>query len=67
VAVIGNPNPVRGRHIHDPEFEPLWDAIEELFPHAIEEFIALEGVSDKTKAKILWDNCARLYKLNGVR
>jgi predicted TIM-barrel fold metal-dependent hydrolase len=24
-------------------------------------------VSDKTKAKILWDNCARLYKLNGVR
>src|SRR3989475_3951801 len=30
VAVIGNPNPVRGRHIHDPEFEPLWDAIEEL-------------------------------------
>ncbi len=38
-----------------------------LFPHAIEEFVALEGVSDKTKAKILWDNCARLYKLNGVR
>src|SRR5262245_23265125 len=30
VAVIGNPNPVAGRHIHDPEFEPLWDAIEEL-------------------------------------
>jgi predicted TIM-barrel fold metal-dependent hydrolase len=38
-----------------------------LFPHAIEEFVALEGVSDKTKAKILWDNCARLYKLNGSR
>jgi predicted TIM-barrel fold metal-dependent hydrolase len=208
VAVIGNPNPVRGRHIHDPEFEPLWAAIEELevpvgfhptgqaslrddiarryldhpngrvigaaarnpmelmlafasfaaggvlerhpqlrcaflegtcgwlpwwlwrldeawekfgpgsevqisqlpsqyffrqcyvatdadekvlrqvveatgddnivvstdyphsdglFPQAIEEFVALEGVSDKTKAKILWDNCARLYKLNGAR
>ncbi|MGH7320485.1 MAG: amidohydrolase family protein [Candidatus Rokuibacteriota bacterium] len=30
VAVIGNPNPIRGRHIHDPEFEPLWDALEEL-------------------------------------
>jgi predicted TIM-barrel fold metal-dependent hydrolase len=205
VAVIGNPNPIRGRHVHDPEFEPLWDAIEELgvpvgfhptgqsslrddiarryidtpngrvigvagrnpielmmafgsmaaggvlerhpglrcaflegtcgwlpwylwrldeawekfgpgseiqisqlpsqyffrqcyiatdadekplrqvveaigddnivvstdyphsdglFPVAIEEFVRLEGVSDKTKAKILWDNCARLYKLS---
>jgi predicted TIM-barrel fold metal-dependent hydrolase len=31
---------------------------------AIEEFTRLEGVSDKTKAKILWDNCARLYKLS---
>lgn len=34
-----------------------------LFPTAIEEFVRLEGVGDKTKAKILWDNCARLYKL----
>ena len=34
-----------------------------LFPVAIEEFTRLEGVTDKTKAKILWDNCARLYKL----
>jgi predicted TIM-barrel fold metal-dependent hydrolase len=34
-----------------------------LFPHAIEEFVHLEGVSDKTKAKILWDNCARFYRL----
>ena len=30
VAVVGNPNPINGRHVHDPEFEPLWDAIEEL-------------------------------------
>ena len=30
IAVIGNPNPIHGRHVHDPEFEPLWDAIEEL-------------------------------------
>jgi predicted TIM-barrel fold metal-dependent hydrolase len=37
-----------------------------LFPHAIEEFVGLEGVSDKTKAKILWDNCARLYNLAGA-
>jgi uncharacterized protein len=34
-----------------------------LFPLAIEEFTRLEGVSGKTKTKILWDNCARLYKL----
>jgi len=32
-----------------------------LFPEAINEFIALEGISNKTKAKILWDNCAGLY------
>jgi predicted TIM-barrel fold metal-dependent hydrolase len=38
-----------------------------LFPVAIEEFVHLEGVSDKTKAKILWDNCARLYNLAGAR
>jgi len=30
VAVIGNPNPVNGHHIHDPYFEPLWQAIEHL-------------------------------------
>ena len=34
-----------------------------LFPDAINEFLALDGVGDKTKAKILWDNCARLYPL----
>jgi hypothetical protein len=30
----------------------------------IEEFVRLEGVSDKTKPKIVWDNCPRLYKLS---
>ena len=34
-----------------------------LFPRAMEEFVHLEGVSDETKAKILWDNCARFYRL----
>jgi predicted TIM-barrel fold metal-dependent hydrolase len=38
-----------------------------LFPVAIEEFVRLEGVGDKTKAKILWDNCARLYNLTAER
>ena len=30
VAVIGNPNPVNGQHIHDPCFDPLWKTIERL-------------------------------------
>ena len=30
VAVIGTPNPVNGRHLHDPEVEPLWDELERL-------------------------------------
>ncbi|MGB8265856.1 MAG: amidohydrolase family protein [Candidatus Velthaea sp.] len=30
VAIIGNPNPIGGRHLHDPYFEPLWATIEEL-------------------------------------
>ena len=30
VAVIGNPNPINGHHVHDPEFEVLWDTLEEL-------------------------------------
>ena len=33
------------------------------FPHAVEEFLEVEGVSKETKRKILWDNCARLYDL----
>jgi len=30
VAVIGNPNPINGRHLHDPYFEPLWNELERL-------------------------------------
>lgn len=33
------------------------------YPHAVDEFIELEGVAAETKKKILWDNCARLYNL----
>jgi hypothetical protein len=29
--------------------------------------VHLEGVTDKSKSKILWDNCARLYNLAGTR
>jgi len=30
VAVIGTPNPVNGRHLHDDEVEPLWNELERL-------------------------------------
>src|SRR5581483_6695151 len=33
------------------------------FPHAVDEFLALGGLSDASRRKILWDNCARLYQL----
>lgn len=33
------------------------------YPFAIEKFLAYDKVSESTKRKILWDNCARLYKL----
>jgi predicted TIM-barrel fold metal-dependent hydrolase len=34
------------------------------FPRAVDEFIELHGVSQETRRKILWDNCARLYNLS---
>lgn len=30
VAIVGNPNPVNDRHIHDPYWDPLWAEIERL-------------------------------------
>ena len=33
------------------------------FPHAVEEFLEMDGVSKESQKKILWDNCARLYGL----
>jgi len=34
------------------------------YPHAVDTFLALEGVSDSSKRKILADNCTRLYQLD---
>ena len=31
------------------------------FPHALDEFLEIEGLSDNSRKKILWDNCTRLY------
>jgi predicted TIM-barrel fold metal-dependent hydrolase len=34
------------------------------FPRGVEEFLEIGGVSDESRKKILWDNCARLYGLD---
>ncbi|MGB7951375.1 MAG: amidohydrolase family protein [Candidatus Binatia bacterium] len=33
------------------------------FPHAVEEFLEIDRVSQESLQKILWDNCTRLYGL----
>jgi predicted TIM-barrel fold metal-dependent hydrolase len=33
------------------------------FPHALDEFFAIDGLSETSRRKILWDNCARLYNV----
>lgn len=35
------------------------------YPDAVNIFLEMEGFNTETKTKILWDNCARLYKLSG--
>jgi predicted TIM-barrel fold metal-dependent hydrolase len=41
-----------------------WPHDDSAYPHATDQFLALEGLSDDNKRKILWDNCARLYHLD---
>lgn len=41
-----------------------WPHDDAAYPQAIASFLELEGVSDTSKRKILWDNCARLYGLS---
>lgn len=33
------------------------------FPHAIDEFLGIDGLSDSSRRKILWENCAHLYDI----
>ena len=40
-----------------------WPHDDSAYPHAIDEFLALPGLDDEARRKILWDNCARLYGL----
>ncbi|MPZ14895.1 MAG: amidohydrolase family protein [Chloroflexi bacterium] len=35
------------------------------FPEAFEHFMAIPGVSDDSRRKVLWTNCARLYGITG--
>jgi predicted TIM-barrel fold metal-dependent hydrolase len=39
-----------------------WPHDDSRYPHALETFLALP-IAAESKKKILWDNCARLYKL----
>jgi predicted TIM-barrel fold metal-dependent hydrolase len=32
------------------------------YPHAVETFLAQDGVSDESKRKILWDNAIEFYR-----
>lgn len=40
-----------------------WPHDDSRYPHAIDGFLELPHLSSESKRKILWDNCARLYKL----
>jgi len=40
-----------------------WPHDDSGYPHAMDGFLALPGLSDASRRKILWDNCARLYGL----
>ncbi|MEE9285901.1 MAG: amidohydrolase family protein, partial [Dehalococcoidia bacterium] len=33
------------------------------YVHALEDTVNLEGVSEQTKRKMMWDNAARLYAI----
>ncbi len=35
------------------------------YPHGIDTFLALPGVSAESKRKIMWDNCLKLYGFEG--
>ena len=40
-----------------------WPHDDSRFPHAIDQFLAMEELTPESKRKILWDNCARLYNV----
>jgi predicted TIM-barrel fold metal-dependent hydrolase len=36
------------------------------YPHAVERFLALDGVSDESTRRILWDNALSLHGVDGA-
>jgi len=40
-----------------------WPHDDSRYPHAIDTFLDLPGLSQESKRKALWENCTRLYKL----
>lgn len=42
-----------------------WPHDDSGYPHAMDAFLSIAGLSDETRRKILWDNCARLYGISG--
>ena len=40
-----------------------WPHDDSAYPEAIETFLGLDGVSEESKRKVLWDNCVALYGL----
>jgi len=40
-----------------------WPHGDSSFPQALNTFLKIDGVSERSRRKILWDNCARLYNL----
>lgn len=55
VEAVGNENLV---------FSTDFPHADSAFPDATNEFLGLDNLSDETKRKVLWDNCARYYGLD---
>jgi predicted TIM-barrel fold metal-dependent hydrolase len=55
VEAIGNDNIV---------ISSDWPHSDSAYPQAINMFLGIKGLSDESRRKILWDNCAHLYSLN---
>lgn len=63
-ATFMRPNPINGRHWHDPYYDPLWAELQRLdVPVGFHEGGLKLPLPRETARKILWDNWARLYRV----